>query len=632
MPFYIRSLKTNSFLRKTRETISLSHSRKVLMAAVCLSLPLSYICASPDADAKGRRATHSAGGGGGGGGGAVMLTTPNPQNPLEHNNRAVELGSKGLWADAIREHEIALEGDPYNEQFKTNLSGACLRYGDMLASKKKYYEAMIQYRKALFADPANAVADRNLDECLKASGKNPDDANIRHQIAETAETEGRFRTAQVEYRKVCRMTDDGTSHADLARSLVKDGQDVAAFEELKIAVNKPWKDKIEQAKCHSMLGDLLWRYAKVARDRGDRQAGLKRLQNAAVSFRRAVTLNPLYSDAIQGLKEVAREAVSISGSFDNHLMLAGAYQLSGDFEHAKMEFEECWKKSPNSPALAKARRSFHLAVVMNPATPPAVLAASLQKAEDLLRQNNQDPEMLFIYGRGKEQQGDRTTALKAYQAAASINPHIHPDLLQGISRLGGGPAPGTAVAAAPGAPGAKPGATATGAPGAGAPGATAAAAPAAPAEPILDPRRFSAAEGKMAAGDSDGAKKELDALIEKNPKDAHAWFLLGRVAEKKGSLDDASSNYRMAFNLKDPDAKDAMRQVDLSRIQNLKQEAEKQEASGNLIAAASNWKDAATIAPMLPLPQKKLSEILQKLGDSKEAERALKKLKDLDKD
>ena len=95
-----------------------------------------------------------------------MMTTPNPTNPLEHNNRAVELGSKGLWADAIREHEIALEGDPYNEQFKTNLSGACLRYGDMLASKKKYYEAMVQYRKALFADPANA---RTLVERLRSA-------------------------------------------------------------------------------------------------------------------------------------------------------------------------------------------------------------------------------------------------------------------------------------------------------------------------------------------------------------------------------------------------------------------------------------------------------------------------------
>ncbi|MBX9948768.1 MAG: tetratricopeptide repeat protein [Candidatus Obscuribacterales bacterium] len=630
MSFYIRSLNFNSSSKPEPEASSRKRSNRRLLAIVCLSLPLSFIWnfGFDEADAQAKGARRAASSGSGGGGGAVMLSTPNPTNPLEHNNRAVELGSKGLWADAIREHEIALEGDPYNEQFKINLSGACLRYGDMLASKKKYYEAMVQYRKALFADPANAVADKNLDECLRASGKNADDPNVRHQIAEIAETEGRFRTAQVEYRKVCRMTDDGSSHADLARSLLKDGQDVPAFEELKIAVNKPWKDKVEQAKCHSMLGDVLWRYAKVARDRGDRQAGLKRLQNAAISYRRAVTLNPLYSDAIQGLKEVAREAVSINGSFDNHLMLAGAYQLSGDFEHAKMEFEECWKKNPNSPQLAKARRSYHLAVVMNPATPPAVLATSLQKAEDILRQNNQDPEMLFIYGRGKEQQGEKATALKAYQAAASINPHIHPDLLQGISRLGGGPAPAAAGAGAPATAG-KPGVAGSGTAAA---AATAATAPAVPAEKILDPRRFSAAEGKMASGDSDGAKKELDALVEKEPKDAHAWLLLGRVAEKKGNLDDASASYRMAYNLKDPEAKDAMNQVDLSRIQNLKQEAEKQEAANNYVAAASNWKDACTVAPHLPLPFKSLAVCLQKLGDNKEAEKVLKKLKDIEKE
>lgn len=632
MSFYIRSLKFNSSIFQTGETSHTSRFqlKRNFLILTCLTLPLPFICSQNDAE--GRAARRAASGGGGGGGGAVMLQTPNPQNPLEHNNRAVELGSKGLWADAIREHEIALEGDPFNEQFKVNLSGACLRYGDMLASKKKYYEAMVQYRKALFADPANAVADKNLDECLRASGKNADDPGVRHQIAETAETEGRFRTAQVEYRKVCRMTDDGASHYDLARSLVKDGQDVAAFEELKIAVNKPWKDKIEQAKCHSQLGDILWRYAKMARDRGDRQSGLKRLQNAAVSYRRAVTLNPAYSDAIQGLKEVAREAVSISPSFDNHLMLAGAYQLAGDFEHAKMEFEECWKKNPNSAALAKARRSFHLAVVTNPATPPAVLSGSLQKAEDILRQNNQDPEMLFIYGRGKEQQGDRATALKAYQAAASINPHIHPDLLQGISRLGGGPPPDATASGAGGKPGAAGGRGATGASAAAAGGKPGALPTAAAATPMIDPRMFAAIEGKMASGDSEGAKKEVDALLEKDPKNGKGWLLAGRISEKKSNLDEASASYRMAFNLGEKEAKDAMNQVDLSRIQSLKTEAEKQEAAGNFVGAASSWKDACTIAPHLPLPFRKLAESLQKLGSNEEAAKVLKKLKDIEKE
>ena len=54
----------------------------------------------------------------------VILSTPSPRTPLEHNNRGVELGSKGLWPDAIREHEEALNGDPENQKFRVNLSSA----------------------------------------------------------------------------------------------------------------------------------------------------------------------------------------------------------------------------------------------------------------------------------------------------------------------------------------------------------------------------------------------------------------------------------------------------------------------------------------------------------------------------
>src|ERR1043165_3573817 len=31
----------------------------------------------------------------------IVFTTPEPYTPGEHNNRGVELGTKGLWADAI---------------------------------------------------------------------------------------------------------------------------------------------------------------------------------------------------------------------------------------------------------------------------------------------------------------------------------------------------------------------------------------------------------------------------------------------------------------------------------------------------------------------------------------------------
>src|SRR5262249_50664550 len=109
---------------------------------------------------------------GGGGPSGVVLQTPPPRNPLEHNNRGVELGTKGLWPDAIREHEEALNADPENQMFRTNLSSAHLHYGDVLAAKHKWYEAINHYREALYCDPANLPADAHLDDCLRHMGKN----------------------------------------------------------------------------------------------------------------------------------------------------------------------------------------------------------------------------------------------------------------------------------------------------------------------------------------------------------------------------------------------------------------------------------------------------------------------------
>ena len=135
---------------------------KPAIAAVALALSFTMLHADMAMAAKGR---------GRGGGGGVYLTTPDPTNPLEHNNRAVELGTKGLWDAAVHEHEVALDGDPENVMFRKNLSGAHLRYGELLASKKNFPAAIDQFRKALFADENNGPADNNLDRCLPTSAK-----------------------------------------------------------------------------------------------------------------------------------------------------------------------------------------------------------------------------------------------------------------------------------------------------------------------------------------------------------------------------------------------------------------------------------------------------------------------------
>ncbi|HEY9785694.1 MAG TPA: tetratricopeptide repeat protein, partial [Candidatus Obscuribacterales bacterium] len=332
--------------------------------------------------------------------------------------------------------------------------------------------------------------------------------------------------------------------------------------------------------------------------------------------------------AINGLKEVARESVSIAPTFDNFLMLAGAYQLAGDAAHARMAFEECWKRNPNSPILEKARRSFIRFVVCSPLSAPDEVEKGLERIKQNLTKNNKDAEMLYLFGRAMERKGDTTTALRAYQAASSINAYADPDLPQRISVLTGGAPPAASTASA----GSLPGASASGGkPAAAAAGAPAAAAPV-PQQPQKDPQRFAAIESKVRSGDTDGAIKELQALTEKDPGDGQAWYRLGAAYEKKGDLDQASVSYRQAYLLSVAEAKDALRQVDTSRIQQIKQEAEKQEAAGNWVGAAASWKEAVTIASLLPLAHRKLSIALKNLGDEKGAEKEMKKAEELEKD
>ncbi len=479
--------------------------------------------------------------------GGVTLTTPTPHNPLEHNNRGVELGSKGLWPAAIKEHELALSGDPENLTFRQNLSAAHLRYAESLSSKGNNYQAIIHLREALYADPANGDADRILDTLIeKSKGKN--DLKTRLGLADDADVQGNYPVAIVEYRKCVSMDDSGPIRAKLGRVLLKQGKTVEGYTELKSAVGKPWSeaDKNDLADCHRQLAEILKEFAYIARNGGRMNDALKRLDNAGIEYRRAVTLNPSNFDAIHGLLEVAREAVSINPSFDNHLMLGGAYQMEGDYDRAKMEYETCWKLDKNNSALVQARRSFHLAVVSHPRS-PVILAATVQKVEDQLRQTPNDPELLYIYGRGKEAQDEPAMALKAYQAAAAINPLIYPDLKDRIASLtGGGVAPALALPGDKGASTTAKASSGTGAPPSAVspalPGtavspravagttAVASATPSAPANNLAD---YATIEGKLRTNDLEGAQTLALALVDKDPHDGHGWLLLGRIQEKR---------------------------------------------------------------------------------------------------
>jgi tetratricopeptide (TPR) repeat protein len=560
--------------------------------------------------------------------GSVSLKTPNPTTPLEHNNRGVELGSKGLWPDAIREHEVALNADPYNQTFRQNLSGAQMRYAIELAKKGNTLQAINHFREALYADPNNAEADRNLDQLiLKTKGKN--DLATRLHEADEAEINGNFPGAIVEYRKCVLMDDSGPTRARFGRVWLKQGKIREAFTELKAAVGKSWPEdaKNDLAECHRQLGEIEKDQATIAREGGRTQIAIKRLENAGIEYRRAVTLNPNNSDAVHGLIEVARDAVSISPSFNNHLMLGCAYQLAGDYERAKMEYENCWRLDRNNDLLPAARRSYHLAVVSHPRS-PEILAATVQRVEDELRKTPNDAELLYIYARGKEVQGEPDIALKAYQMAAASNALVYPDLKERIRSLSGqGGSPPEK-----GAAGESKSAVANGKEGEAAKASTASTNAGGAVDPSKNVSDYAAIESKMRTNDIDGAQNLTLALVEKDPHDAKGWLLLGRTHEKKGDLDQASVAYRQAAYLKDPEAKTALAQVDSSRVAPMFKEADDAIAKDNWVAAAASLKDAMTLAPNLAIVHRRLSEALKHLGDTKEAEREAKRADDLEKD
>jgi tetratricopeptide (TPR) repeat protein len=591
---------------------------EILMKKIALLLCLiSFALNQPAEAAASKRRTTSAPATGGG----VMLSTPNPRTPLEHNNRGVELGSKGLWADAVREHQAALNGDPENQTFRVNLSSAELSYARSLNRANKTYEAGIHYREALYADPNNGDAEGELDDLIhKVTHKDPTNLQVRLNMGEEAETSGNFPVAIVEYRKCIKINDNGPNHVRLGAVLRKQGKDVEGFVELTIALKKDWSgaDKKELSDCHRMLGEIEKEYAEKALNNNKMDTAAKRLNNAAIEYTRALKTLPDNTESQRGLIEVAREAVGLNpNSFENHLMLGGGYQLNGDFDRAKDEYEKCWRINRNDPRLALARRSYHLAVVSHPSlASPLILASTMQKVENNLADTPNDPELLYIYGRGKEAQQDPTSALKAYVAAAAINPYIFPDLQERIRSLGGGGAAG-AGSKTGGKPGDKGQAASAGA------GSLSGGSPTAPPEPEgpqPDTAGYTEIETKMGASDLDGAEKKATSIVEKNPKDGHAWLLIGRVREKKNDLDGASVAYRMAASMKDPDAQGALNSVDNARVKPSLDQADQLISAGKDAEAISALQDAENLAPSMSSIRRRLAQLYLKIGDKKKAD------------
>jgi Tfp pilus assembly protein PilF len=420
------------------------------------------------------------------------------------------------------------------------------------------------------------------------------------------------------------MDDGGKSHADLGYAFIKADKPVEGFAELKLAVQKIWRndEKNDLAACHRKMGDILKDFAYKAKNTGRGTVGMKRLLNAATEYRRAVTLNPSDADSVASLIEVSREGAQLKRCFDNYLLLGSAYLLAGDFAHAKLAYEECYKLDPRRTELGPARVAYHQAVARNPLAGPDLVAESISKVNKFLEDDPNNERWWYILGRLKQHQGDNNGAMEAYRRAEKINPFTDPDLATQIKVLGGVPvgnpnAGGTAVAAAGGAT----------------PTNAQAPAQAAPAVPAIDPRSLEM-YGKiesMMSSDPQGALKLCDDILTRTPTDGHAYLLKGNVLQKTNQLEDAVVAYRQAAAFKEADAEDALRIVNTIRVQPNLQRADEYIAQKNYVKAADELNEAIIKANNLPALHRKLADVMQQLNDPETAKREIAKADQLEK-
>jgi hypothetical protein len=176
--------------------------------------------------------------------------------PLEHNNKGVELGVKGIWPLAIDEAKLAAAGDPNNQAFRRNLSGAHLRFGDKLATDRHCTAAIKEYREAIFVDSKNGAAENGLNACLRHLGKNPDDVGTRVLEAEQAEKNCSWREAAVEYYIGTQIDPSALNFYNLGRCTIEAGSKQPGYNSLKTALTKPWQKNEEAARAACQhLGD-----------------------------------------------------------------------------------------------------------------------------------------------------------------------------------------------------------------------------------------------------------------------------------------------------------------------------------------------------------------------------------------
>ncbi|MFA6212252.1 MAG: tetratricopeptide repeat protein [Candidatus Obscuribacterales bacterium] len=337
------------------------------------------------------------------------------QNAIDANNRGYALGRAGRWNEAIAQHELACKLDPSNKQFRTNLSAARVGYGQVRLAQKDYSGAAHLFRKALTAAHDNSMAAKHLNEAIQRGGLDPTLAENRLGIGDQLAASGDLDGAMIEYQQAMQLDPGARTYVKMGDMSLRYGQAANALNWYRQAVVKD----TSYGPAHRQLG-LMYMMQKD-------------YTSAAASLRKAVILDAKDNAAGQALIDIWRKQVSMNPELaENHLGLAGAYQLTGEFQSAAGEYLQVEQLDPGNARLAPGRES--LARAMRHTTAEKHRAAaevfiSQGLAKDALSEISQavnvepkNPRYQFLMGEALESSGDVQGALRAYHTSVLIDP------------------------------------------------------------------------------------------------------------------------------------------------------------------------------------------------------------------
>ncbi|MBX9876874.1 MAG: tetratricopeptide repeat protein [Candidatus Obscuribacterales bacterium] len=267
------------------------------------------------------------------------------QGALAANNQGVQLGKSGRWAEAIAAHEKAVQLEPENKQLRINLSAACVVYGQTKMAAGDNMAASAAFRKALLAAPDNGLAGKLLADATRKLGRDPESAEARMEIGDQLLAAGDVQSAVLEYQAAMQLEDSGRTYAKMGDLALRVGQTPTALNWYQQAIVKD----PDCAQAHRQLGLLL--------------LNQKDLTGAVTSLRKALILNPNDTAAGQALVELwQRQMAANPLQPENHLGLAGAYQLTGNFAGAAQEYGKLEAIDPQNTSLAAGRASLERAM------------------------------------------------------------------------------------------------------------------------------------------------------------------------------------------------------------------------------------------------------------------------------